>query len=161
MGRHRHSRKKELLVVSVHLNTGDHDKELQHLKERIQSKVAQGDFYVLLGGDFHTKNRGKAESVLLSIVDAKQPYPVDQNGVDGTNSGRTKPCDWVLCSHDWAKFEISVVMGSHSYPSYPNGHVFDSRVYEQNGGFLTFLLFYRVISPVITCSIWPLFVVSF
>lgn len=115
---------KDILVVSVHLNTKDHNQEMQSLKAHIQAKVSEGDYCVLLGGDFNTKGRSNTEDVFSFILEAKSPYLVDQNGKDGTNASRKSPYDWILCNHAWAKFEVLVVIGKRSYP---HGHVFDSR----------------------------------
>ena len=51
---------------------------------------------------------------------------VDQDGLTGTNASRGKPYDWVLPDADLEAFHVPVVIGAQSFP---DGLVFDTRVY--------------------------------
>ena len=52
--------------------------------------------------------------------------PLDQNGDDGTNASRAKPFDWVVVSPNLNAYKTVLKIGASTYP---NGLVFDSRVY--------------------------------
>jgi hypothetical protein len=54
------------------------------------------------------------------------PVPADQNGVGETNAGRSERYDRVLVSFSMTNRLVPIVMPSRTYP---NGLVFDSRVY--------------------------------
>lgn len=129
----------ELLAVSVHLltDTAKQRREMTDVVGFISSKLAElkkansGVTYIAaIGGDFNTKTREYAESQFSSVFKVKngpgEAYPVDQNGNECTSGERDDPYDWVLVTSEFDACEIPVVIGKHSYP---NGHVFDSRVY--------------------------------
>jgi hypothetical protein len=104
---------------------------IDKIEEKIATDKANGQqYYVMIGGDFNTDNRGSTKNNFSSVFNTAAPYPVDQKNNDNTNRGRAKPYDWLLCSYDWCKYEIPAVIGSHTYN---NGHVFDSRVYSELG----------------------------
>ncbi|MBX5481440.1 MAG: hypothetical protein IRZ16_06275 [Myxococcaceae bacterium] len=123
---------KDLWAVSLHLLTANasvRNAEAHALVGFITASVPEGD-YLVIGGDFNTDTRGEACIATLDQVvvtdPALAPYPVDQNGLDGTNAKRTKPYDWVLADPDLNPLQQPVEIGSSTYPS---GLVFDSRVY--------------------------------
>jgi hypothetical protein len=59
-----------------------------------------------------------------------EPWPVDQAGDGDTNAGRTKPYDWVLPDKVLHECRTPLVIGSMSFP---DGLVFDSRVFKPLG----------------------------
>ena len=126
---------KELLLVSVHLSTDKHAKEMPVLIDKIKSKIEEdakqgSQYFVMIGGDFNTKNRTVTQDYMSDIFTTAGPYPVDQNGNDNTNTNRNSPYDYLMCSPDWCKYEVPVEIGVHTGANaYKNGHVFDTRVY--------------------------------
>ena len=118
----------DLWAVSVHLLTSsasNRNTEATQLVNYIKSKIPSGD-YLVIGGDFNTASRSEAAiTTFQQILDTRGPYPVDQNGTDGTNASRAKPYDWVLTNDALNVYEVPTVIGS----SYTNGLVFDSRVF--------------------------------
>ncbi len=121
---------KDLWVVSVHFLTssaGVRNSQAQQLKGYIQQNVPAGD-YLTISGDFNTGSFSEsAFATLSSIVYTGNPYPADQYGKTGTNASRAKPYDQVLLSPNLRALQVPVVIGNSSYP---NGLVFDSRVYS-------------------------------
>ncbi|MDA7862743.1 hypothetical protein N9134_00225 [Akkermansiaceae bacterium] len=120
-----------LWVVSVHFkaSSGSESRrtgEAEQLAGYITANVPAAD-YVVIGGDFNAQNRNEEFLTKLSpIVKVTAPWPVDRNGNGNTNSGRSKPYDWVMVEPDLDALEVPTVLGSRSYA---NGLVFDSRVY--------------------------------
>ncbi|PIE05289.1 MAG: endonuclease, partial [Sorangium cellulosum] len=83
--------------------------------------------YLIVGGDFNTKKRSKVTSSAMSdILVTSGPYPVDQDGNGDTNQNRDHPYDWLIANRALDKLEIPLEIGNSKYP---NGLVFDSRVY--------------------------------
>ncbi len=117
---------KDLLAVSVHLHTDRNAREMPVLRDRIAAKNLNNRYYLVLGGDFNTDSRTAARTHFNAIVEANGPYPVDNRGVEGTNASRTKPYDWVLACAAFESYEVSVAIGANAFPE---GLVFDSRVY--------------------------------
>lgn len=122
---------KDLWAVSVHISSGggasQRDEEAGEIKTYIQTLVPAGDFLVL-GGDFNTNSRSEAcITTLSSVVVTSGPYPVDQAGDGDTNNSRGNPFDWVMPDADLNALKTSLVIGSNTFP---NGLVFDSRVYS-------------------------------
>ncbi len=132
---------RDLLAVSVHLHTDNHAKEFSPLAAQIAAKQKEGNYYVVLGGDFNTKEGADGREAvlksepLMDIFYAKSgEWPVDQKGNANTNAKRGSPLDWVLFSHDFENFESPTEIGIHTgNQSYAHGHVFDSRVYAEVG----------------------------
>jgi endonuclease/exonuclease/phosphatase family metal-dependent hydrolase len=118
-----------LWAVSLHLLTtsaANRDKEAAALVAQIKSAVPDGD-YLVVGGDLNTETRGEAcMATLGQMVTTTSPYPDDGTGNDNTSGTRTKPHDWVLADPDLAPRQVATVIGTHRFP---NGLVFDSRVY--------------------------------
>ncbi len=121
---------RDLLVVSVHLHTSDNGQEMPVLAQRIAEKMEGHNYYFVMGGDFNTKNRNAAVTNFSSIAVVGPNYPVDQKGSAATNLKRAYPYDWVIMNEALDQYEVPVVIGQHSYP---DGHVFDSRVYDDLG----------------------------
>jgi endonuclease/exonuclease/phosphatase family metal-dependent hydrolase len=119
-----------LWAVSVHLLTTSNvrrEAEAQVLVAKLEEVVAPGD-HVLIGGDFNTPSRSENCLTLLGrFVSSDGPYPADGRGDSDTNRSRAKPYDWVLVDPDLAQTQVPTVLGSSTFP---NGLVFDSRVYE-------------------------------
>ncbi len=143
---------RDLLAVSVHLHSENNSKEMSPLKEKIAAKQKEGNYYVVLGGDFNTKTRNAVRSNFGSILyvgkensaakDDKTTtppldkvcdggeFPVDQQGNSCTSGERDDPYDWVLFDKTLDAYEVPIAVGSHTYP---DGHIIDSRIYAQLG----------------------------
>ena len=124
---------KDMLVVSVHLHTKQNPTELPVLIQQIQEKQAEGDYYVVLGGDFNTSKRDVVLQNMSSVFNVRGPWPVDQNGREGTDETRNdkpldnqRPLDWLLLSNNLDPYEVPITIGAHTYA---DGHILDSRVY--------------------------------
>lgn len=119
----------DLWAISVHLltsNAGDRNSEATALRTAIQANVPARD-YVLVGGDFNTNSRSEnCFNTLSTVFVTSGPYPVDQDGNDGTNANRDKPYDHVLADRDLGAHQVRTVIGSSTYDA---GLVLDSRVY--------------------------------
>jgi endonuclease/exonuclease/phosphatase family metal-dependent hydrolase len=127
---------KDLWVVSLHLkaSSGSTEKvqrntEATELVRLIEANVPSGD-YLALGGDLNTYSRLASSEAcigtLSQVVVTSGPYPADQLGDGDTNLSRATPYDWVLADADLDPTRTAVVIGNSSYP---DGLVFDSRVY--------------------------------
>ncbi len=118
-----------LWAVSVHLLTSsaaERNLEAENLVAYVQALVPPED-YLVIGGDLNTDTRSEsAVSTLAAVVVTASPYPADQRGNQNTNRPRTRPYDWVLADPDLHAAAQAVRIGSSTYP---NGLVFDSRVY--------------------------------
>lgn len=119
----------DLWAVSVHLKmstAATRDDEAKILAAAIQGTVPAGD-YVAIGGDLNTDARTEtAITDLAAVTVTSGPYPADQNGTDGTNASRARPYDWLVASPALDAAKTTLVQGASMYP---NGLVFDSRVY--------------------------------
>jgi endonuclease/exonuclease/phosphatase family metal-dependent hydrolase len=118
-----------LWAVSLHFLTtgaGNRAPEATSLVAQLGAVVADGD-YVVLGGDLNTTSRTETCIMTLGqVVVAPGPLPVDQEGNDSTNGPRNAPYDWVMAGASLGKLQVPTVIGANSFP---NGLVFDSRVY--------------------------------
>jgi endonuclease/exonuclease/phosphatase family metal-dependent hydrolase len=120
----------DLYVVSVHLLTSssaNRANEAANLKALIQSNFPV-NAWVVLAGDFNTDSRDEVALTTLTNFLSDHPVPTDaeSNGSPNTNLGRNKPYDYVLTSFPLANRITNVVFATRSFP---NGLVFDSRVY--------------------------------
>jgi hypothetical protein len=119
----------DLWAVSLHLLTTSaaaRATEAQQLVDYISMTVPAGD-YLVVGGDLNTDLTTEPALVdLSSVVDTQPPWPADQNGNTNTSINRNHPHDWLFASPNAAAVETPLVIGSSSYP---DGLVFDSRVY--------------------------------
>lgn len=120
---------RDLWAVSVHFLTRSgsvRNRQAIALRELAIANIPEGD-YLVIGGDFNTRNSGEAAlDSLDGVVDTDGPYPSDRNGDIGTNASRRRPYDWVFADEDLEPFEIPVSIGENTFP---NGLVFDSRIY--------------------------------
>jgi endonuclease/exonuclease/phosphatase family metal-dependent hydrolase len=118
----------DLYVVSVHLLTAspaERDLEAAVLVEKLQTLPS--DAYVVLGGDFNTRERIEpCVATLGQLLVTSGPHPTDHAGVDGTNASRSRPYDWVLANPALDALETPVTIGASSFA---DGLVVDSRVY--------------------------------
>ncbi|MEL6553749.1 MAG: endonuclease/exonuclease/phosphatase family protein [Cyanobacteria bacterium J06621_11] len=121
---------RDLWAVSVHFLTRSgsvRNSEAEAVRQLVADNIPEED-YLVVGGDFNTRNSGEsALRTLDAVVETDEPYPTDQSGLIGTNSSRRRPYDWVFADVDLDPLEVPVVIGENSFP---NGLVFDSRVYE-------------------------------
>ncbi len=119
----------ELFAVSLHLlTTGatQRDAEAQAVVSYVQANAPAGAF-LAIGGDFNTDATTEPALVdLASVVVVSPPFPVDQEGNSNTSTNRNRPHDWLLASPSLDAQKVTVWVGSSLYP---NGLVFDSRVY--------------------------------
>jgi endonuclease/exonuclease/phosphatase family metal-dependent hydrolase len=124
-----------LYVVSVHLLTSSaaaRSAEATALQTLIQSNFPT-NAWVVLAGDFNTDTR--TESTTMTTCDSYLsdfPVPVDDLGNSDTSINRNHPHDYVLPSFTFTNFETATVFPTHNYP---NGLVFDSRVYADLSDF--------------------------
>ncbi len=126
----------DLLAVSVHLLTSSESTrglEATELRAIIQTNaMVPPSGWIVVGGDFNTDDR--AESAINTLTNGNflrdNPIPADGNGDPDTNLNRNKPYDYVLPSSAFATRLTNVVIGVSSFP---NGLVFDSRVYANLG----------------------------
>jgi len=122
----------DLYVVSVHLHSSGGASsraiEATNLKSLIQSGFPAGA-WIIVAGDFNTDSRTETCLNTFKSYLSDSPIPADNNGNPNTNLGRNKPYDYVLPSFSLTNRLTPVVVGSLTYP---NGLVFDSRVYSAN-----------------------------
>ncbi|MDJ0903830.1 MAG: hypothetical protein QNJ55_34085 [Xenococcus sp. MO_188.B8] len=118
----------DLIAVSVHLKAGNANRQRLEAEDLVAAIENEGitQEYLVIGGDFNTRSR-TAINPLSSVVNTSGLYPVDQADDPDTNSKRSKPYDAIYVSQDLENLEITLKIGSESFP---NGLVFDSRVYE-------------------------------
>ncbi len=119
----------ELYVVSVHLLTSsatERGTEAADLQALIQSHFP-ADAWIVVAGDFNTDTR--TESPTMTTFDSylsDNPVPVDNNGNSDTSINRNHPHDYVLPGFSFTNLETASTFPSQSFP---DGLVFDSRVY--------------------------------
>ncbi|MES2440879.1 MAG: endonuclease/exonuclease/phosphatase family protein [Verrucomicrobiota bacterium] len=121
---------KDLWAVSVHFLTSsasDRNAQATALVSFIQANIPASD-YLVVGGDFNTSGFSESALGTLSSVVNTSGRPNDQNGATGTNSSRASPYDQVLPDPDLNFLETAVVINGHGF-TYPDGLVFDSRVF--------------------------------
>ena len=118
----------DLWAVSVHLLTDNARRpaEATALVGFITAQVPAGD-YLVIGGDFNSDSRTEtAITTLGQVVRVGAPFPADQGGDADTNSSRNSPYDWVMLDAELSARQVPVTIGAGSFP---DGLVFDSRVY--------------------------------
>jgi hypothetical protein len=121
---------KDLWAVSVHfLTSGTTERNAQAtaLVNFIQTNIPAAD-YLVVGGDFNTDSFSESALNTLSSIVNTSGRPRDQANETGTNASRSKPYDQVLPDLDLHPLETAVAINGHSF-TYPNGLVFDSRVF--------------------------------
>ena len=121
----------DLYVVSVHLLTSSasvRSSEATNLKALIQANFP-ANAWIVVAGDFNCGSRTESSTMTTfgSYVSDK-PIPTDavSGGNSDTSANRNSPHDYVLASFSLTNIETASVFPSHSFP---NGLVFDSRVY--------------------------------
>lgn len=120
----------DLYVVSVHLLTtgaGVRNTEATQLTSLIATHFPAGA-WIIVGGDCNTETRAEACLATFKTFLSDHPQPDDGGAParEGTNANRQKPYDYVLPSFSLTNFLVPVVIDARSFP---NGLVFDSRVY--------------------------------
>jgi endonuclease/exonuclease/phosphatase family metal-dependent hydrolase len=118
-----------LWAVSLHLLTtsaANRASEATALVSQVEAVVPAAD-YLVVGGDLNTGTRTEScITSLAQLVTTTPPYPDDGHGNESTNDSRNKPHDWVLPDADLAALRVPTRIGAQAFP---NGLVFDSRVY--------------------------------
>jgi endonuclease/exonuclease/phosphatase family metal-dependent hydrolase len=119
-----------LWAVSLHLLTtsvANRAGEATALVSVIQATVPAAD-YLVVGGDLNTGTRAETcISSLTQVVTTAPPYPDDGHGNANTSGTRSKPHDWVMPDADLLALRVPTRIGAQAFP---NGLVFDSRVYS-------------------------------
>ncbi len=118
----------DLYVVSVHFLTSSSTAratEANNLKTLMQANFPP-NAWIVLAGDFNAGTRTEACITTYSGYLTDFPVPVDNLGNPDTSANRNSAHDYVLPSLSFTNFETASVFPSHSFP---NGLVFDSRVY--------------------------------
>ena len=121
---------KDLWIVSLHLHSkGESSRATQAtaLVKFIHEKIPK-EALLLIGGDFNT--RTEHETCLKQLADVvviPGNPPADHNGISNTNAARKYPYDWVLASEPLNKTTVPLKIADQEFP---NGLVFDSRVFE-------------------------------
>jgi endonuclease/exonuclease/phosphatase family metal-dependent hydrolase len=119
----------DIYVVSVHLLTssaGNRAAEAANLKALMQANFPS-NAWIVVAGDFNTDSRTEAAITTFSGYLSDFPIPVDDLGNSDTSANRNHPHDYVLPSLSLTNLETATVFPTHIYP---NGLVFDSRVYS-------------------------------
>jgi endonuclease/exonuclease/phosphatase family metal-dependent hydrolase len=118
----------DLYIVSVHLLTSSataRATEAANLKILMQAQFPP-NAWIVLAGDFNTDSRTETAITTFGGYLSDFPIPVDNNGNSDTSANRNHPHDYVLPSLSFTNLETATVFPSHSFP---DGLVFDSRVY--------------------------------
>ncbi len=121
----------DLYIVSVHFLTsssGNRAAEASNLKTLMQANFP-ANAWAVVAGDFNAGTRTEACVTSWNGYLADFPVPVDKNGNSDTSANRNSAHDYVLCSLSLTNFETATVFPALNYP---NGLVFDSRVYTAN-----------------------------
>ena len=122
---------KHLQVVSVHLKAGTDSasiraSEANFLKNNVENNFNLSD-YIIIGGDLNTYSTTETcINTFETFLSATNHRPQDQESNRNTNAGRNHPYDWVMPNALLDAVHTDLVIGSSHYP---NGLVFDSRVY--------------------------------
>jgi len=121
----------DLYVVSVHLLSGAgpaaRAEEAQNLLALIQTNFPP-NAWLVVAGDLNTDSRAENAVTIFKTVLSDSPQPTDAvaGGNPNTNEPRNKPYDFVLPSISFAAQLTNLDIGSLSFP---NGLVFDSRIF--------------------------------
>ena len=120
----------DLWAVSVHFATASEsvrNDEALSLVATATPLLPPADLLVV-GGDLNTDVRTEAcVTTLAQLILTTGPYPEDQLANGNTSTNRNKPYDWLLADADLEPFAVPLVIGQSVYPQ---GLVFDSRVYN-------------------------------
>lgn len=122
----------DLYVVSVHLkassgtaNSTRRANQATQIKSLIVSNFPANAF-IIVGGDFNTYSQTETCLTTFRSYLSDTPYPKDANNNENTSSARDNPYDRVFHSDSLGSNRVAVKIGGSTYP---NGLVFDSRVY--------------------------------
>lgn len=122
----------DLYIVSVHLkassgstNPARRATQAAELKALISTNFP-ANAWCIVAGDMNIYNESEAAASTFASFLSDTPVPADQNGDPDTNAGRNERYDRVLLSFSMTNLLVPVVMPSRTYP---NGLVFDSRIY--------------------------------
>ena len=118
----------DLYIVSVHLLTSsaaNRAAEANNLKTMMQANFP-ANAWIVVAGDFNADPRTEACITTFNGYLTDVPIPVDKNGNSNTSANRSTPHDYVLPSLTLTNFETATLFPALTYP---NGLVFDSRVY--------------------------------
>lgn len=120
----------DLYVISVHLLTRDaptRNSEALALKARIQADFP-ANAWVIIAGDTNIGDPSEAALATFKTFLSDFPIPTDaESGGDAdTNAGRAERYDYVFPSFNFSSNRVASVVGGRTFP---NGLVFDSRVF--------------------------------
>jgi endonuclease/exonuclease/phosphatase family metal-dependent hydrolase len=122
----------QLYVVSVHLKassgTANEDRrtaESAEVKALISTNFPP-NAWIIVAGDMNLYSETEGAITTLKTFLSDSPVPADQNGDPDTNAGRAQRYDRVLLSFSMTNTLVPLALPSHTFP---NGLVFDSRVY--------------------------------
>ncbi len=82
--------------------------------------------WIVVAGDLNTYNTNEAAIQVFNTFLKTSPDAVDNFGDPDTNAGRSAPYDHVYASYTFSTNQVATVIGAANYP---NGLVFDSRVF--------------------------------
>ncbi len=122
----------DLYVVSVHLKASSGSaNELRRAAQAAELKTLIGsnfppNAWIIVAGDMNIYDQSEGAVSTFATFLSDTPVPADQNGDSDTNASRSERYDRVLLSFSMTNLLVSVVLPSRTYP---NGLVFDSRVY--------------------------------
>ncbi len=118
----------DLYIVSVHFLTtssANRTAEANNLKALMQASFP-ANAWIVVAGDFNAGVRSESCVTTWNGYLSDLPVPKDKNGVPDTNAGRTSEHDYVLLSLTLTNYGTATAFPTLSYP---NGLVFDSRLY--------------------------------
>jgi len=102
------------------------------IKDHVSSQLAAsepGSYYCIVGGTFYGEPVLTSQIVANSTFEYPANLPADKNGNTDTNADRSKCYDYLLFDESLNDLEIATTYGVGE--SFPNGMVFDSRLYDQ------------------------------
>ncbi|MCI5158612.1 MAG: hypothetical protein D3906_09275 [Candidatus Electrothrix sp. AUS1_2] len=114
--------------MSLHLlskSGGVREAETRELLAKMKEKIPEED-YLVIGGTLNTKSANEPALKILDEVIELGPFPEGPRGGKGTNASRKKPYDWVFADAELNQYKVQTEVGSRIFP---NGIIFDSRVY--------------------------------
>lgn len=125
----------DLYVVSCHLYSGGTEADRNNEALAVKSFVAANfpaNAWIVVAGDFNTSTRSEDAIGTFKTFLSDSPIPTDSvsGGDPDSNEPRNKPYDYVLPSFNLAASLTSVVFPHYTFP---NGLVFDSRVFTATG----------------------------
>jgi len=122
----------DLYVVSVHLKADNSSAarraaEAAEIKSLIQTNLPT-NAWIVVAGDFNIHSSGEQALATFKTFLSDSPIPHDgtASADPDTNAGRDERYDYVLPSFTFDTNRVATVIGTRSFP---NGLVFDSRLY--------------------------------